>query len=384
MTNQRPSSIPEYLHRPDREGAHYLNMEKDSNGNYVCDACKAAGRKEKIDWKSREKELIKLLNKHRSKKGEYDCIVPGSGGKDSVYAAHVLKYKYGMNPLTVTWPPIIYTDYGYENFKNWIDVGGFDNISFKQNGRVKKLLTKLSLENLLHPFQSFVLGQKSIGPKIASKYKVPLVFYGESEAEYGNPIKELSSKRDKYYWSYKNFNKLYLAGIPIKKLMSDYNLKIGDILPYLPLEEKEIRKNKIEVHYLGYYLKWVPQEIYYYAVEHAKFKPRPFRTQGTYQKYTGIDDKVDDLHYYTTYIKFGYGRASFDAAQEIRNNHLSREEGIKLIKRFDGEYPDRYVDDILNYLGITKENFNKLCDKFRPPHIWRKTSNGWELKKPIN
>ena len=67
MTNQRPSSIPEYLHRPDREGAHYLNMEKDSNGNYVCDACKAAGRKEKIDWKSREKELIKLLNKHRSK-----------------------------------------------------------------------------------------------------------------------------------------------------------------------------------------------------------------------------------------------------------------------------------------------------------------------------
>lgn len=383
MTNQRPSSIPEYFHRPDREGAHYLNMEKDSNGNYVCDACKAANRKEKIDWKSREKELIKLLDRHRSKKGEYDCIVPGSGGKDSVYAAHVLKYKYGMNPLTVTWPPIIYTDYGYENFKNWIDVGGFDNISFKQNGRVKKLLTKLSLENLLHPFQSFVLGQKSIGPKIATKYKVPLVFYGESEAEYGNPIKELSSKRDKYYWSYKNFDKLYLAGIPIKKLMSDYNLKIGDILPYLPLEEKEIRKNKIEVHYLGYYLKWIPQEIYYYAVEHAKFKPRPFRTQGTYQKYTGIDDKVDDLHYYTTYIKFGYGRASYDAAQEIRNNHLSREEGIKLIKRFDGEYPDRYVDDILDYLGVTKDNFNKLCDKFRPSHIWKKTSNGWELKKPI-
>ena len=383
MTNQRPSSLPEYFHKPNREGARYLNMEKDSKGNYLCDACKAQERKIKINWKSREKELLKLLDKHRSKKGEYDCIVPGSGGKDSVYASHILKYKYGMNPLTVTWPPIMYTDYGYKNFKNWIDIGGFDNISFNQNGRIKKLLTKLSVENLLHPFQSFVLGQKNIGPKIALKYKIPLVFYGESEAEYGNPIKELSSQRDTYYWSVKKNEKLYLAGIPVKKLMKDYNLKLGDIDSYLPLKNEDLKTSKIEVHYLGYYLKWVPQEVYYYAVEHTKFKPRPFRTQGTYQKYNSIDDKIDDLHYYTTYIKFGYGRASHDAAQEIRNKHLSRDEGIKIIKRFDGEYPDKYINDILQYLDISEEKFNKLCDKFRSPHIWRKTSNGWELKKPI-
>ena len=383
MTNQRPSSLPEYFHKPDREGAHYLNMEKDSKGNYICEACIAHERKIKINWKSREKELLKLLDKHRSKKGEYDCIVPGSGGKDSVYASHILKYKYGMNPLTVTWPPIMYTDYGYKNFKNWIDIGGFDNISFNQNGRIKKLLTKLSVENLLHPFQSFVLGQKSIGPKIALKYKIPLIFYGESEAEYGNPIKELSSQRDTYYWSVKKNEKLYLAGIPVKKLMKDHNLKLGDIDSYLPIKNEDLKTSKMEVHYLGYYLKWVPQEAYYYAVEHAKFKPRPFRTQGTYQKYNSIDDKVDDLHYYTTYIKFGYGRASHDAAQEIRNKHLSRDEGIKLIKRFDGEYPDKYINDILQYLDISEEKFNKLCDKFRSPHIWRKTSNGWELKKPI-
>ena len=57
------------------------------------------------------------MEKHRGKHGEYDCIVPGSGGKDSCYAAHILKYKYGMNPLTVTWPPILYTEYGLKNFK---------------------------------------------------------------------------------------------------------------------------------------------------------------------------------------------------------------------------------------------------------------------------
>ena len=80
-----------------------------------------------------------------------------------------------MNPLLVTWPPILYTDYGYQNFKNWIEIGGFDNITFKQNGKVMKLLTKLSIQNLLHPFQSFILGQKNIGPKLAAKYKIPLI-----------------------------------------------------------------------------------------------------------------------------------------------------------------------------------------------------------------
>ena len=64
------------------------------------------------------------------------------------------------------------------------------------------------------------------------------------------------------------------------------------------------------------------------------FKARPFRTQGTYSKYNSIDDKIDDLHYYTTYIKFGIGRATYDASQEIRNNHITREEGVALVNPF--------------------------------------------------
>ena len=127
-SNQLPSSIPEYLHKPSREGAKYINFRKNLKGENICSACDVAELKKNINWKKREKELLKLLNKHRRKNGEYDCVVPGSGGKDSVYASHILKYKYGMNPLTVTWPPILYTDYGYENYKNWIEIGGFDNI----------------------------------------------------------------------------------------------------------------------------------------------------------------------------------------------------------------------------------------------------------------
>ena len=383
LSNQRPASIPEFLHKSSREGAKYLNIKKNSEGKNVCDACTSSEIKEKTDWKKREKELLKLLDKHRSKNGDYDCVVPGSGGKDSIYASHILKYKYGMHPLTVTWSPILYTDYGYQNFRNWIEIGGFDNISFKQNGKVMKLLTKLSIENLLHPFQSFILGQKNIGPKLAVQYKIPLVFYGESEAEYGNPISELSSQRDKSYWSLANIKKLFLAGVPIQELIEKHNLNMGDLKPFLPIENKDLQSNKIEVHYLGYYLKWIPQEAYYYSVEHTNFKARPYRTQGTYSKYNSLDDKIDDLHYYTTYIKFGLGRETYDSSQEIRNKHLTRDEAIQLIKRFDGEYPDKYLGEVLDYLEIDIKDFNKLCDKFRPPHLWEKNSNGWKLKKAI-
>src|ERR1043166_4089559 len=147
MSNQRPSSYPEFKHTKDRK-TPTLHIGEDG----VCDACRFAERKESIDWEARERQLVELLDQYRRDDGEYDCVVPGSGGKDSAYAAHILKYKYGMHPLTVTWPPILYTDYGYRNWKNWIEIGGFDNISYKPNGRVQRLLTKLGIENLLHPF----------------------------------------------------------------------------------------------------------------------------------------------------------------------------------------------------------------------------------------
>jgi N-acetyl sugar amidotransferase len=290
-----------------------------------------------------------------------------------------------MNPLTVTWPPILYTDYGLRNWMNWIDVGGFDNVSFRRNGKVMKLLTRLSIENLLHPFQTFILGQKNLGPKLAAKFGIPLVFYGENEAEYGNPIADNStSLRDKSYHTFKNLDDLYLGGVSVKQLKEKYELRLSDIMAFLPAPADEIEKAEIEVHYLGYYLKWVPQEVYYYAVEHCGFKARPHRTQGTYSKYNSIDDKIDDLHYYTTYIKFGIGRATYDASQEIRNRHLTREEGVALVNRFDGEFPDRYFNELMDYIGMDAERFHQLCDEGRSPHLWGKDVGGaWRLRHNV-
>lgn len=380
MSNQRPISAVEFQHLITTK-KQTLNIDEEG----VCDACRFAETKEKINWEKREKELIQLLDKYRNKKGSYDCLVPGSGGKDSAMAAYLLKYKYGMHPLTITWPPILYTDYGYQNFKNWIEIGGFDNITFKPNGKVMKLLTKLSIENLLHPFQTFMLGQKNLAPKIALKYNIPLIFYGENEAEYGNPIADnTTSLRNKAYYTYKNLDDIYLAGISIRKLMEKYQLNLIDLLSFLPADSKELQKSKINVHYLGYYVKWTPQEAYYYAVEHTGFKARPFRTQGTYSKYNSIDDKIDDLHYYTTFIKFGIGRATYDASQEIRNKHLTRDEGKALVKKFDGEFPDNYFKEIMEYLEIDPNYFIKLCDKFRSPHLWAKIKGKWRLRHTVN
>ena len=379
ISNQRPASAVELKHKSDSKKT---TMHLDENG--ICDACKMADIKDSIDWSKREKELIKLLDKYRKNDGSYDCLVPGSGGKDSAYQAHVLKYKYGMNPLTVTWPPILYTTYGYQNWKNWID-SGFDNISFNRNGKVMKLLTRLSIENLLHPFQTFILGQKNLAPKIAAKFGIPLIFYGENEAEYGNPIADNStSLRDKSYYSFTHLDEIFLGGVSIPELIEKHDVKLADLMSFLPPSADELGKANIEVHYLGYYLKWTPQEVYYYAVENTGFKARPFRTQGTYSKYNSIDDKIDDLHYYTTYIKFGIGRATYDASQEIRNKHLTREEGIGLVKRFDGEFPDKYFNEIMEYLEMNPDSFHDLCDKFRSPHLWGKNEKGeWALRHNV-
>jgi N-acetyl sugar amidotransferase len=380
MSNQRPASAIEFKHTKDSKK---VTLNFDEAG--VCDACRNAEAKDRIDWNQRESQLIQLLDNHRRNDGGYDCIVSGSGGKDSAFQAHVLKYKYNMNPLTVTWPPILYTEYGYQNWKNWIEIGGFDNITFKQNGHAMKLLTRLSIENIFHPFQTFILGQKNLAPKIASKFKIPLIFYGENEAEYGNPIADNSvSLRDKSYYTFNNIDEVYLGGVSIRELTERYGLRKNELMCFLPADAKELEQANIEVHYLGYYLKWIPQEVYYYAVENTGFKARPFRTQGTYSKYNSIDDKIDDLHYYTTFIKFGIGRATYDASQEIRNHHLTREEGTALVKKFDGEFPDRYFNEIMDYIEMKPERFLELCDQFRSPHLWKRTDNSWTLRHTVN
>ena len=214
MSNQRPQSVVEFKNNDNQKSG----LKIDSNSS-VCDACNYNETKKKIDWEKRENELIQLLKKFRKPKG-YDCIVPGSGGKDSAYTAHILKYKYNMNPLTVTWAPHMYTDIGWKNFDNWVKIGGFDNILFTPNGKVHRLLTKLAFKNLLHPFQPFIIGQKIIGPLMALKFNIPLIFYGENQAEYGNAVKENANPQmDNKFFSKKSNSEIILGGEKLSNIL---------------------------------------------------------------------------------------------------------------------------------------------------------------------
>ena len=396
ISNQRPNSAVEYEHTKESK-KETIRFDED----HVCDACKVAEQKQiSINWDERERELQALCDQHRSTDGSYDCLLPGSGGKDSFYAAHILKDKYGMHPLTTTWAPHLYTPWGWDNFQAWIHAG-FDNILHTPNGRVHRLLTRLAVENLFHPFQPFIIGQKALAPKVAAQHGIKLVFYGENEAEYGNPQGDMeTAKRDFKYFTGDDESKIHLAGVSIKQLKEDYGLEQQDLLPYLPARPEDLESVGVEVHYLGYYLKWHPQSCYYYAVEHGGFQASPERTPGTYSKYNSIDDKIDDFHYYTTWIKFGIGRATYDAAQEIRSGDIDRDEGVALVKRFDGEFPERFAEEIFRYLSInekefpvahkmfeqpqmTRDSFMQLADQFRSPHLWTKQDGEWKLRHTV-
>lgn len=396
ISNQRPNSAVEYTHT---KATQKKTIHFDENG--VCDACNFAEKKHNtIDWENRDKQLRELCDRHRSKDGSYDCILPGSGGKDSFYASHILRTKYGMHPLTVTWAPHVYTEWGWRNFQKWIHAG-HDNLLMTPNGRVHRLLTRLAVDNLFHPFQAFMFGQKSLAPKMALLHKIPLVFYGENEAEYGNPIGDTdSAKRDWSYFTAADQSKVSLGGVSVPDLKKHFGVEHQDLLPYLPADPHKIEEQKVEVHYLGYYLKWHPQSCYYYAVEHGGFEAAPERTPGTYSKYNSIDDRIDDFHYYTTGVKFGLGRASYDAAQEIRSKDITRDEGVALVKRFDHEYPERFADEIFHYLSIpasefpnasrmfeqptmTREYFAALADTFRSPHLWTWVSGTWQQRHAV-
>jgi N-acetyl sugar amidotransferase len=380
ISNQRPSSSVEFKHKQNEKK---MTICFDDEG--VCDACRFHEVKEKqISWEKREQSLIELLDKRRRSDGGYDIIVPGSGGKDSAYTSHILKYKYGMNPLTVTWAPHKYTEIGWKNFENWMHIGGLDNILFTPNGRLHRYLTQQAFLNLLHPFQPFIVGQRIIGPLMAAKFGVKLVMYGENQAEYGNnPDDNYKPTMDRKFFSVGNPEEMILGGKPVKDIIAEKRFSLNDFAPYIPPSADYLESKGVEVHYLGYYLKWDPQECYYYAVENTGFQANSERTEGTYSKYSSIDDQIDMFHYFTTLIKFGIGRATYDAAQEIRNEKITREEGVNLIKKYDQEFPHKYFKEFLEYVDITEKLFHETVNKFRSPHLWHQENGEWQLRHTV-
>jgi N-acetyl sugar amidotransferase len=237
ISNQRPSSSVEFLNVNGPKKT--INIDADG----ICDACKYNEFKQQVDWESRSQQFLRILERYRKNDGSYDCVVPSSGGKDSSFTAHKLKNKYGMNPLTVTWAPAMFTEIGRSNFDNLGSVGGIDNILFTPSERVHSMLTRNAFLKLGHPFQPFIHGQKIIGPRIASQLGIPLVVYGENQAEYGNSIDENNDfLMDPSFYSSERPEEIVLGGYSIKEYISEYGHNLSDFAAYMPLSGHELER----------------------------------------------------------------------------------------------------------------------------------------------
>jgi len=358
------------------------------NEQGICSACTYADtKKREIDWKDRKKQFKDLCDRHRSKDGSYDVIVPCSGGKDSSMIAHKLKHEYGMHPLTVTFSPPIYTDIGWKNLRAFID-SGFDHILVSPSGSINRSLTKTGFVHLGDHNEIFDHGQMSAPFQVAVRYGVKLVMYGENgEAEYGGTTRN----NDLPGMPWDDFEAIYYSKslddfVSISKELGHLREETPD--PFLDVyrmpDIDDLEKLGLEMHWFAYYHPWIPQENFYYAAEHTGFQPNPLgRTEGTYSKYAQLDDLTDSFLYYMMFIKYGFGRATSDAAHEIRDGHLDRDEAIALVRRYDGEFPAKTFKVFLDYISLSEDEFYTIVDGYRMPHIWEKNSGEWRLKKTL-
>ena len=365
MSNQRPSSVVE------RANVGGPKTTLGFNAEGVCAACEYRFEHvPRIDWDARDAELRALCDQHRSKDGSPDCIVPGSGGKDSWYAAGVLRERYQMNPITVTAAPMLWTDVGRRNYDRW--ASSFAHHLFTRDEQTHRTLTRLAFLNLAHCFQPFVILQRHVGARLSCETGIPLVLYGEAPAIYAGPVSEAyepEMRRDFYSAADADAEALAIGGVDGVTLMREHGIARGDLDAYCPATTADVERTGTRFFYLSYFMPWSQQGSYYFASQRG-FECAAERTQGSYSKYSSIDDKIDPLHYWLTLMKFGVGRATYDASQEIRDGLIDRDEGVALVRRYDQEFPDRWHRDCLDYMGIDEPTFWSTINAAKSPHLW--------------
>ena len=341
----------------------------------ICNACKYKKKQTKIDYTKREKELENILKKYRSKNIGHDCIVPWSGGKDSSYVAYQLKFKYKMNPLLVTFSPLIPSSVGRHNRNELIKLG-FDHIMFKPNGKTSSYLSKRFLIERGNPKVAWETGINSMPIKVAIEKKIRLIFYAEhGESHYGGKILNKNSEM------LRNLDEIFehqIGDDPINWL--DDNVTEKDIIPYLVPNKKELKKNKIQAYYFAYFDNWNVKRNYEFIKNKINFKlHEENRSPGTFTNYDSLDDHIDSIYYHLQYIKFGFGRCWRDASRHIQLNEFKKSQAIKFISEYDHEINSKDLIKTLDYLKISRIEFFDIVEKHRNNEIWKKSGNRYEL-----
>ena len=344
------------------------------DGEGVCSACRYHETKNAVDWKEREREFRELI-KANPGNGYHDCIVPWSGGKDSSAVAIRLKRDYGLNPLLVTYSPMLPTPVGDHNREALIKKG-FDNVYFRPNQHISRTLARRFFIERGNPEVHRAAGINALPVQEAKNRGIKLILFAEhGESEYGGHI--LSEEHRKFR---------FLDEV-IEHQVGDHPLNwAGDgitekeLAPYLYPDDV----SGLTVTYFGYWHRWDVIENLHLVEDLTDFR-RCFhgRSDGTWTDYDSLDDMIDDTYYYLQFVKFGFGRALRDAARAIQNKHLTREEAIAMTARYDGEFPRTFLNPVLDYLGMDESVYRTVIDQHRNEEIWQQERQGWTLKTPL-
>lgn len=332
------------------------------NKKGVCNACQNAELKKKvINYKTRMKELYELAAKIKKQKPEgYNCVVAVSGGKDSTFLAMTARDKLGLTPLCVNVKPVEATKLGQENIKNLSKLG-FDIFRFIPNYKIMPTLVKRSFIEDGDPATSHEFMLYSVPVRVAMNYKIPLVIWGENAVfEYGNIGKspESSAAEQKH-------------NVGLKGRDADYWICKGvtkkDLVSFQHPTKEEIEKAGVTAIYLSYYVDWDSRKIAKFSIKHGlTIRPRSeLLGSGGYWDFEQLDDETPVVSHLLKYIKFGYGRATDHACRDIRAGYITREQGLKLVEKYDGRLNLEYVKNFCKQIGITIKEFWDIADTFR-------------------
>lgn len=345
----------------------------------VCNACHTAAAKDAIDWDARRAEFLEYVERFRPKDGFYDCIVPWSGGKDSSAIAYKLKFEFGLNPLLVTYSPMMPNDIAVHNREEMINLG-FDHLMVRSNQKVCRRLARRFLTERGDPKIHWHAGINAVPVQVAVNYDIPLIFYAEhGESEYGGRVlsEEHLKMRD-----FAEVLEHQIGDDPYNWM--DEEIEEKDLAPYLYPDQNAVDEVGVKALYFGYFFRWSMKENYDFIKDKIDFQlAENGRTDGTFTNFDSLDDKIDNLYYYMQFIKFGFGRAVRDACRMIQNNQMTRDEALELARRYDAEFPKTYHDEHLDYLMMTAAEFTEVVDKHRDPEIWDRQGNNWVLRHPL-
>jgi len=344
-----------------------------------CNACQWMEEKTAMDWRPREKELVQLLDKHRSSTGDFDCIVPVSGGKDGSYVAYNLKHKYGMNPLTVTVKPALSLDVGDKNLFNFIQ-SGYSHIHISCNPVILDRLNKYGFIEKGFPYYGWLIAILTAVIRTAANFKIPLIFYGEDgEVEYGGSTE---SKHNSMY-DIEYMKRIYLEGGHEKvldRIAKDADISESDMSFFRFPKESEVSEVGLSFTHWSYFEPWDSYRNYIVAKEHCGLIEKDDGNLDTFTNFSQNDQSLYALHAYMMYLKFGFGRATQDAGIEIRRGSMTRDQAINLVQMYDNAYPHELIDTFLDYYGMTKNEFDSVLDNYVNKELFEKIEGIWQPK----